>query len=68
MGSVTTNTDELVVVGKYTQNKQGKLKAKIVKASHDGHYIRTLAVHNRKGGTITIIVTSRKESQHRSKH
>ena len=52
MGSVTANTDELVVVGKYTQNKQGKLKAKMVKASHNRHYIKDPCRAQEKRGVI----------------
>ena len=38
------NTDEPVVVGKYTQTKQRWLKGKIVKYGHGRHYKKTLTV------------------------
>ena len=62
MGSVTTNTDELVVVGKYTQNKQGKLKAKMVKASHNRHYIKDPCRAQEKRGVIVILGKESKKS------
>ena len=36
--SGTVNTDELVVVGKYTQTRQRWLRTKIVKSDHGRHY------------------------------
>ena len=36
--SGTANTDEPMVVSKYTKTKQRWLRAKIVKSGHDRHY------------------------------
>ena len=38
------NTDELVVIGKYTQTRQRWLKGKIVKYGHGMHYKKTFTV------------------------
>ena len=42
------NTDEPVLVGKYTQTRQRWLKGKIVKYGHSRHYKKTFIVP-RKG-------------------
>ena len=38
------NTNELVVVGKYTQTRQRWFKGKIVKSGHGRHYKKTFIV------------------------
>ena len=38
------NTDESVIVGKYTQTRQRWLKGKIVKYGHGRHYKRAFTV------------------------
>ena len=43
------DADELVVVGKYTQTRQRRLKGKIVKSGHDRHYKKTFTVPKTRG-------------------
>ena len=38
------DANELMVVGKYTQTKQRRLKGKIVKSGHGKHYKKTFIV------------------------
>ena len=56
-----------VVVGKDIQTRQRKLKAKMVKASYERHYIRDPCRAQREGGHSRVIVIFKKKSQHESK-
>ena len=38
------HTDESLVVGKYAQTRQRRLRGKVVKSGHGRHYKRTLAM------------------------
>ena len=49
------HTDGLVVVGKYTHNKQRLLRAKIVKSGHGRHYKGALAVYRKDDTSITVL-------------
>ena len=60
MGSGTANTDELVVVDKYTQTRQMWLKVKIVKFGHGKHYKKG-PLPCTGGVTITVIGMPRRK-------
>ena len=61
MRSGTANADRLVVVGKYTQTRQRRLKAKIVKFGHSRHYKKGPFACT-VGGRITVIGIPRRKS------
>ena len=46
------NTDELVVVGKFTQTRQRWLKGKIVKSGHGRYYKKTFTMPRTGGQKI----------------
>ena len=48
-GAGEGDTEEPVVVDKYTQTRQKLLKGKIVKSGHDRHYKKTFTVPRTKG-------------------
>ena len=64
--SGTANTDEPVVVGKYTQTRQRWLKAKIVKSDYGRHYKKgdpSRAQGRTKGGNRTLKEKPRNRKQ-----
>ena len=66
MGSGTANTDEPVVVDKYTQTRQRWLKVKIVKSGHGRHYKKG-PLPCIGGMTITVIGVSTKKRRKTTK-